>query len=195
MVRPTSCLHFSLLYFFIIQCHVTFSFSCKYMISLDFVPPPHPTALPFLCPAPQQLLFLSRQFHFSLYVICSYVISWLYKDGEPQMREMPDLSLSETDGTLSVFSGLCTCFGSMSLVSMQCPGLLVFTFSSLYVHQIRTGMGSRPGLRRPDKVQVDSQFASLIRYQTKQRRREQQRAFILVIWGKGKLSELGGGMS
>lgn len=72
------------------------------------------------------------------------------------MREMPDLSLSETDGTLSVFSRLCTCFGSMSLVSMQCPDLLVFTFSSLYVHQIRTGMGSRPGLRRPDKVQVDS---------------------------------------
>lgn len=84
------------------------------------------------------------------------------------MREMPDLSLSETDGTLSVFSGLCTCFGSVSLVSMRCSGLLVFTFASLYVNQIRTGMGGRPGLRRPDKVQVDPWSANLIRYQTKQ---------------------------
>lgn len=84
------------------------------------------------------------------------------------MREMPDLSLSGTDGTLSVFSGLCTCFGSVSLVSMRCPGLLVFTFSSLYVNQIRTRIGGRPGLRRPDKVQVDPWFANLIRYQTKQ---------------------------
>lgn len=84
------------------------------------------------------------------------------------MREMSDLSLSETDGILSVLSGLCTCFGSVSLVSMRCSGLLVFTFSSLYINQIRTRMGSRPGLRRPDKVQVDPCFANLIRYQTKQ---------------------------
>lgn len=84
------------------------------------------------------------------------------------MREMPDLSLSETDRTLSVFSRLCTCFSSVSLVSMRCSDLLVFTFSSLYVNQIRTGMGGRPGLRRPDKAQVDPWFANLIRYQTKQ---------------------------
>lgn len=84
------------------------------------------------------------------------------------MREMPAVSLPETDGILSVFSGLCTCFSSVSLVSMRCSGLLVFTFSSLYINQIRTGMGSRPDLRRPDEVQVDLWFADLIQYQTKQ---------------------------
>lgn len=85
------------------------------------------------------------------------------------MREMSDLSLSESDRILSVFSSLCTCFGSVSLVSMRwCSGLLVFTFFSLYINQIRTRMGSRPGLRRPYKVQVDPWFANLIRYQTKQ---------------------------